>query len=104
MLGATNVGADVPLPRITLLAVRVVRLVPPFATGSAVPEYVIANVPLVVIGLPEMLKMLGTVAATLVTVPLVDGAWKVGAALELAVNTYPAVPAAVVAKALVVEA
>jgi hypothetical protein len=74
VLGATNVGADVPLPRITLLAVRVVRLVPPFATGSAVPEYVIANVPLVVIGLPEMLKMLGTVAATLVTVPLVDGA------------------------------
>lgn len=38
VLGATNVGADVPLPRMTLLAVRVVRLVPPLATGSAVPE------------------------------------------------------------------
>jgi hypothetical protein len=34
-----------------------------------VPEYVIAKVPLDVIGLPAMLKMLGTVAATLVTVP-----------------------------------
>ena len=38
VLGATKVGADVPLPRMTLLAVRVVRLVPPLATGSAVPE------------------------------------------------------------------
>jgi len=37
VLGATKVGADAPLPRITLLAVRVVRLVPPLATGS-VPE------------------------------------------------------------------
>ena len=43
--------------------------VPPFATGNAVPEYVIANVPEVVIGEPEILKILGTVAATLVTVP-----------------------------------
>ena len=34
VLGATKVGADAPLPRITLLAVRVVRLVPPLATGS----------------------------------------------------------------------
>jgi len=33
VLGATKVGADVPLPRMTLLAVRVVRLVPPLATG-----------------------------------------------------------------------
>jgi len=38
VLGATKVGADAPLPRITLLAVRVVRLVPPLATGNAVPE------------------------------------------------------------------
>jgi hypothetical protein len=30
--GATNVGADAPLPNITLLAVRVARLVPPLAT------------------------------------------------------------------------
>ena len=55
--------------------------VPPLAAGSAVPEYVIANVPDVVIGLPDMLKMLGTVAATLVTVPLVAA---VGAALNTA--------------------
>jgi hypothetical protein len=38
VLGATKVGADVPLPRITLLAVRVVRLVPPDATGRAAPR------------------------------------------------------------------
>ena len=37
VLGATKVGADAPLPRITLLAVNVVKLVPPFATGNAVP-------------------------------------------------------------------
>jgi hypothetical protein len=43
--------------------------VPPLATGKAVPEYVMARVPEDVIGLPAMLKMLGTVAATLVTEP-----------------------------------
>ena len=32
--GATKVGALVPLPRITLLAVRVAKLVPPLATGK----------------------------------------------------------------------
>jgi len=74
LLGATKVGADAPLPKMTLLAVRVVRLVPPLATGNAVPEYVIASVPDDVIGLPDMLKMLGTEAATLVTVPEVAGA------------------------------
>ena len=86
LLGATNVGADVPLPKMTLFAVRVVRLVPPLATGSAVPEYVIANVPDVVIGLPAILKMLGTVAATLVTVPLV-------AAVKFALTTAAPAPA-----------
>jgi hypothetical protein len=34
--GATNVGADVPLPKMTLLAVRVVRLVPPCAIDNGV--------------------------------------------------------------------
>jgi len=43
--------------------------VPPLATGKAVPEYVMARVPEDVIGLPAMLKILGTVAATLVTEP-----------------------------------
>ena len=37
-LGATKVGADAPLPRMTLLAVRVARLVPPEATGRAEPR------------------------------------------------------------------
>ena len=69
VLGATNVGADAPLPRITLLAVSVVKLVPPLATGNAVPEYVIASVPLVVIGLPDIESTDGTVAATEVTEP-----------------------------------
>ena len=40
VLGATKVGADAPLPRITLLAVRVVRLVPPLATGSVPVTFV----------------------------------------------------------------
>jgi hypothetical protein len=53
-----------------IVAVPVAFPVPPLATGNAVPEYVIANVPEVVIGEPETLKMLGTVAATLVTDPL----------------------------------
>ena len=52
-----------------IVAVPVAFPVPPLATGNAVPEYVIASVPEVVIGEPEMLKILGTVAATLVTVP-----------------------------------
>jgi hypothetical protein len=43
--------------------------VPPLVTGKAVPEYPMASVPEVVIGLPEMDKNDGTVAATEVTVP-----------------------------------
>jgi hypothetical protein len=35
VLGATNVGFDAPLPKITLLAVRVARPVPPCATVTA---------------------------------------------------------------------
>ena len=50
------------------------------------PEYVNANVPDDVIGLPAMLRRLGTVAATLVTVPLV-------AAVGLALNTAAPEPA-----------
>ena len=44
--------------------------VPPLATGNAVPDSVIANVPLVVIGDPLTDRNDGTVAATLVTDPL----------------------------------
>tara|TARA_R110000868_G_scaffold61276_2_gene186316 strand:- start:1 stop:546 length:546 start_codon:yes stop_codon:yes gene_type:complete len=53
--------------------VSVVAPEPPLDTGSAVPEYVIASVPDVVMGLPAMLNTLGTVAATLVTVPAPAG-------------------------------
>jgi hypothetical protein len=65
---------------------------------------VIAKVPLEVIGEPETLKMLGTVAATLVTVPDVAGDAQLGAPLVVAVKTCPVVPAAVTAKTLVVDA
>jgi hypothetical protein len=49
--------------------VRVVSPVPPLATGKAVPEYDMARVPEVVIGLPDTDRKLGTEAATEVTVP-----------------------------------
>jgi hypothetical protein len=49
---------------------KVVAPVPPFAIGRAVPDNVIANVPVVVIGEPATDKNDGTVAATLVTVPV----------------------------------
>lgn len=53
--------------------VLVVTPVPPFKTGNAVPDNVTAKVPEVVIGDPEMLKKVGTVIATLVTVPAPAG-------------------------------
>ncbi len=53
--------------------VEVVVPVPPLIIGNAVPERLIANVPEVVIGDPEILKKVGTVAATEVTVPEVAG-------------------------------
>ena len=53
--GATNRGADVPLPKITLLAVSVVAPVPPFPTGSVPVTLVVklANVVEVVPVPPE---------------------------------------------------
>jgi len=47
--------------------------VPPLATGKAVPLKLIANVPDVVTGEPATLKNAGTLAATLVTVPPLEG-------------------------------
>jgi hypothetical protein len=47
----------------------VVNPVPPFATGSAVPDKEMARVPDVVIGEPDTDKNVGTVAATEVTEP-----------------------------------
>ena len=67
VLGATKVGADVPLPKMTLLAVRVVRLVPPLATAN-VPARVM--VPEEVIGPPEVVKpVVPPETFTLVTEP-----------------------------------
>ena len=54
VLGATNVGADAPLPKMTLLAVRVVRLVPPLATGR-VPLTSAARATAAYVGAPPTL-------------------------------------------------
>ena len=67
VLGATKVGADAPLPKMTLLAVRVVRLVPPLATAN-VPASV--TVPEEVIGPPLVVKpVVPPETSTLVTEP-----------------------------------
>ena len=57
--------------------IDVVTPVPPFNTGKAVPERVIARVPELVIGEPDILRNAGTEAATEVTVPEVAGAAQV---------------------------
>jgi hypothetical protein len=72
--------------------------VPPLATGKAVPDRVIARVPLLVIGEPLILKNAGTEAATEVTVP--EPAPESDHVIALLpppcdVRTWPAVPAAI---------
>lgn len=52
VLGATKVGADVPLPRMTLLAVSVVRLVPPLATGRVPVTPVVKGKPVKLVATP----------------------------------------------------
>ena len=87
--GVPNTGVvSVGLVESTVFPLPVddVTPVPPLATGSAVPEYVIANVPDVVIGLPAMLNTDGTVAATLVTEP-VAAAFQVGIPAPADVST-----------------
>jgi hypothetical protein len=64
-----------------------VAFVPPLATGIAVPEKAMASVPVVVIGDPVTLKNAGTVAATLVTVPVPDTVVQVGALAPFDCNT-----------------
>ena len=66
--GVTNVGevCNTTLPD----PVAVVEPVPPFKIGSAVPDNVTANVPDDVIGDPVIERNVGTVNATLVTVPV----------------------------------
>lgn len=91
--GVTNVGE---LLRTTLVVpVLVVTPVPPFRTGNAVPDSPIASVPVVVMGEPEMLKNVGTVAATDVTVPVPVIVAQVGIPVPAEVRTCPDVPAAV---------
>lgn len=76
VLGATNVGADAPLPRITLLAVRVVRLVPPLATGSVPVTPVVSGKPVrfvavPLVGVPKIgVTRVGLVANTAEPVPV----------------------------------
>ena len=91
--GVTNVGE---LLRTTLVVpVLVVTPVPPFRTGNAVPDSPIASVPVVVMGEPEMLKNVGTVAATDVTVPVPVIVVQVGIPVPAEVSTCPDEPAAV---------
>jgi hypothetical protein len=66
--GATNVGADVPFPKMTLLAVRVVRLVPPLATGSVPVTPVVNDKPVTLVITPDA----GVPSAGVVSVGLVS--------------------------------
>jgi hypothetical protein len=45
VLGATKLGVEVPLPRITLLAVKVARPVPPEVTPTGVVAVSVVNAP-----------------------------------------------------------
>jgi len=49
VLGATNKGELVPFPKMTLLAVRVARLVPPLATGSVPVTPVVRGKPVALV-------------------------------------------------------
>lgn len=50
VLGATKVGEEVPFPKMTLLAVRAVRPVPPSATGTVPLEMYTASQPVFNVG------------------------------------------------------
>jgi hypothetical protein len=54
VLGATNWTADVPLPKTTLLAVRVAAPVPPLATGSVPVTPVVKGRPVKLVATPEV--------------------------------------------------
>ena len=64
-----------------------VALVPPLEIGKAVPDNETANVPEVVIGDPVTDKNVGTVIATLVTVPVPETVAQAGAPLPVDCNT-----------------
>ena len=61
------------------------------ASGSAVPEYVSARVPVVVTGLPETVNTAGADSATLVTVPVVVSVAQLGTP-DATFSTCPLVP------------
>ena len=69
----------------------VVCAVPPLASGSAVPEYVRASVPLDVTGLPETVNTAGADSATLVTVPVAVSVSQAGTP-AVTFSTCPLVP------------
>ena len=64
---------------------------PPLASGSAVPEYVSAKVPVLVTGLPETVNTAGADSATLVTVPVVVSVAQLGTPAAT-FRTWPVVP------------
>jgi hypothetical protein len=74
--------------------VLVVVPVPPLRTGNAVPESVTARVPVVVIGLPAILRNAGTLIATEVTVPVTGVVHVISALVPALVSTWPLVPVA----------
>ena len=76
VLGATNKGDDVPLPKMTLLAVRVVRLVPPLATGKVPVTPVVKGKPVKFVATPDVgvpnkgVTNVGLVSNTILPVPV----------------------------------
>ena len=76
VLGATTCTADVPLPRITLLAVKVAAPVPPFATGNVPVTPVVKGKPVALVnvadvGVPKRgVTSVGLVANTKAPVPV----------------------------------
>jgi hypothetical protein len=52
VLGATNKGEDVPLPKMTLFAVRVAAPVPPLAIGSVPVTPVVKGRPVALVKVP----------------------------------------------------
>tara|TARA_R110000868_G_scaffold117574_2_gene312068 strand:- start:181 stop:573 length:393 start_codon:yes stop_codon:yes gene_type:complete len=87
VLGATNKGADVPLPRTTLLAVKVVAPVPPLATGKVPVTPVVKGNPVADVSTKDVgVPKLGVVSIGLVKVLFVRVSVPVKVAKPEAVN------------------
>ena len=92
--GAAQAGAPDTTVRTCPLLPTATSPVPPLETGRAVPLYVIASVPAVVMGFPEIERKDGSVASTLVTLPPAALTQVMGAAPPPPLaKTWPAVPA-----------